>query len=121
MVLIFVICIFPGLWAIAEHLDDQLFDAIAQKREAIAGAGGLNMSMAERLILDMANTAFYFIFPLLLLYLISEAGSARASSVVNDSNSHGRRVGDIGGKATGQVAQGASNKVFNSSQNFRKK
>ena len=106
LVLMMVIILFPGMWAMADHLDASLFSALVQDPESLTPSAGMENNLVERLLLDMANTAFYVIFPLLLLYLVSEAGSSNAGRAVQASNEHSRNIGGTGGGALGQTAQG---------------
>ena len=77
MMLIFVLSILPSLWSLADHIDDQLF--LAMNPGAPVSPFGLSEllgshSTVERMVLDVVTTAFYVILPLLMLYLIAEAG-----------------------------------------------
>lgn len=79
MLLIFVLSILPSLWEFADYIDDQLFLAL------YPGAPPLSLtnipaelvadhSTIERILLMFITLVFYVIFPLLMLYLIAEAG-----------------------------------------------
>ncbi len=77
MMLIFMISILPSLWSLADVIDDQLF--LAMYPDAPLNPFSLrellgDHSTIERILLDVVTTAFYIILPMLMLYLIAEAG-----------------------------------------------
>jgi len=106
MMLIFVLSILPSLWELADYIDDQLFLAL------YPGAPPLSLtnipaelvadhSTIERILLMFVTLVFYVIFPLLMLYLIAEAGGPRtASGMATDAvNSPAREQGGEMGSA----------------------
>lgn len=79
LMLIFVLSILPGLWGFADYVDDQLFLALYPNAPALSGAGiakelMTDHSTIERILLGFTTLVFYVVLPLLMLYLIAEAG-----------------------------------------------
>lgn len=114
MMLIFVLSILPSLWSLADHLGNQLF--LALYPNAPLDAWSLSQlfgehSTVERVVLDIVTTAFYVVLPLLMLYLVAEAGGAgstqatgmTSTGVNNPSESTGRLVGGPIGSARGRL------------------
>lgn len=87
MVTIFSLTIIPGLWAIADHLDDKLWEAMYDSWID---------SPIQMILLDAASGIFYLGIMMVVFYLINLAG-----------------VGDAGGTLTGvqNRAEGLSGKV----------
>lgn len=116
MMLIFVLSILPSLWSLADHIGNQLF--LAMYPEAPMNPASLaqmfgDHSTVERLVLDVVTTMFYVVLPLLMLYLVAEAGApagARnmASEGVNSPAQSagglvGGPIGAVGGRAGGSA------------------
>jgi len=105
MMLIFVFSILPSIWAFADHVDDLLFLALYPDTEAfsmtsIPKALLTEHSTIERILLTFVTGVFYLFLPLLMLYLVAEAGgpsgNMMAGAAVTDP---ARNIGDIGGGA----------------------
>lgn len=112
LVLIYVISIMPGLWAITQHLDSTLWAAMYPDGQGLSAAARSQLeSPIERLLLDAATTVFNVIFPLLLMYVVMEAGvgnptaGIRATSQGADQIS--RNAGSSVGSGTAGMSQGA--------------
>ena len=85
LLLIFVLSILPGLWGFADYVDDQLFMALYPNAPALSGLGiakelMTDHSTIERILLGFTTLIFYVVLPLLMLYLIAEAGGPRSAS-----------------------------------------
>lgn len=106
MMLIFVLSILPSLWAFADYIDDRLFLTL------YPGAPSFSItnipkelmsdhSTIERILLTFSTTVFYLILPMLLLYLVAEAGGPSRGISLYDSgvSSPAREQGGIGGSA----------------------
>jgi len=115
MMLIFVLGILPGLWAFAEHIDDQLFLLLYPGAQPITSPLSLNAnelltdpSIVERLILLLVAGAYYIALPLLLLYLIAEVGGPRSgTSLASEGvNNPARGLANIGGGPVGSARFG---------------
>lgn len=93
MILIFSLTIIPGLWAIADHLDDKLWDAMYDSWID---------SPIQMILLDAANGIFYLAIPLIVFYLINLAGAGEGKGVLADVQNGARglsaEVGQAGGK-----------------------
>lgn len=79
LMLIFVLSILPGLWGFADYVDDQLFMTLYPNAPALSGVGiakelMTDHSTIERILLGFTTLVFYVVLPLLMLYLIAEAG-----------------------------------------------
>ena len=105
MMLIFVFSILPSIWAFADHVDDLLFLALYPDTEAfsitsIPKALLTEHSTIERILMTFVTGVFYLFLPLLMLYLVAEAGgpsgNMMAGAAVTDP---ARNIGDIGGGA----------------------
>lgn len=101
--LILVITLFPSLWQVADHLDGALFDALVPQRTNYEKGEGAKHSHIERLILDMASTVFYIILPLLLLFIVSEAGGSSGERAVQGTDRQTSRIGGDVGRGVGGV------------------
>ena len=109
MMLIFTLSILPGLWGFADYVDDQLFMALYPNAPALSGVGiakelMTDHSTIERVLLGFTTMVFYLVLPLLMFYLIAEAGGPTsamrmASDAINDpARAQGRIVsGGVGG------------------------
>ena len=83
LVLIFIISLLPGLWAITQYLDSALWHALYPDVDALSKAmKKQSENYVERLLLDAASTVFNVIFPLILMYLVNEAGGGRPGGAI---------------------------------------
>ena len=115
LMLIFVLSILPGLWGFADYVDDQLFLALYPNAPALSGVGiakelMTDHSTIERILLGFTTLVFYVVLPLLMLYLIAEAGGPKsATNMTNAGISSPAR--DQGGVVSGGV-RGASGRQW---------
>lgn len=100
MVLIFSLTIIPGLWSIADHLDDKLWDAMYDSWTD----GPIQM-----VLLDAASGIFYLAIPMIVFYLINLAGAGDSKGAIADVQSGANRLSGNVGQATGK----GTNKSFN--------
>lgn len=100
MVLIFSLTIIPGLWSIADHLDDKLWDAMYDSWTD----GPIQM-----VLLDAASGIFYLAIPMIIFFLINLAGAGEHSGALADVQS---RAGNLSGNI-GQSTGKGTNKSFN--------
>ena len=100
MVLIFSLTIIPGLWSIADHLDDKLWDAMYDS--------WLD-SPIQMVLLDAANGIFYLAIPMIVFYLINLAGAGDHSGALADVQNNAKGLSGNVGQATGK----GTNKSFN--------
>ena len=93
MILIFSLTIIPGLWAIADHLDDKLWDAMYDSWID---------SPIQMILLDAASGIFYLAIPMIVFFLINLAGAGEGKGVLADVQNGARglsaEVGQSGGK-----------------------
>lgn len=109
LILIFIISILPGLWSVSQHLDSALWHALYPNIDNLASlAVQSKESYVERLLLDAANTVFNVIFPLILMYLVTEAGGGNATQAYSASNNRAEQIGRTGGSMAGGTVSGAS-------------
>ena len=109
MFLIFGLTIVPSLWALFDHLDDKLWDAMY-------GTSGWT-DMFEAILLDTASTIFYFASVMVWFYMINAAGGGDLSGAVKGTSgygdsltrSFGRGYGSGAGKGLGLLLYGKSN------------
>lgn len=104
MMLIFVLSILPSLWEFADYIDDQLFLALYPNapsfsftnipRELLS-----DHSTIERILLLFVSMVFYVFFPMLMLYLIAEAGGPASGAKMTSEgiNKPAQEQGGIGG------------------------
>ena len=105
LILIFIISILPGLWSITQHLDNALWQALYPDVTSIKDlANRGNRSYVERILLDAASTVFNIIFPLVLMYLVNEAGGGRPGEAISSSNGQAENIGRTSGKMAGNSA-----------------
>lgn len=105
LILIFIISILPGLWSISQHLDSALWQALYPGVDTLAAlAEESNESYVERILLDAANTVFNVIFPLILMYLVNEAGGGRPSGAIEAGDAQAKNIGNVGGRMAGNTA-----------------
>lgn len=93
MFLIFGLTIVPSLWALFDHLDDQLWDAMY-------GSSGFT-DMFEAILMDTASTIFYFASVMVWFYMINAAGGGDASAAVRGSESYSGKLSQSIGTRTG--------------------
>ena len=63
-----------------------------------------NDSYVERILLDAASTVFNVIFPLILMYLVNEAGVGRPSGAIEAGDAQAKNIGNVGGRMAGSTA-----------------
>lgn len=104
MMLIFALGILPGLWQFADYIDDLLFlilypDAPAFSITSIPKELLSDHSTIERILLMFTTSVFYLFLPMLMLYLIAEAGGPTQSSTMASQgiNNPARDLGGVGG------------------------
>ncbi|MCB1796867.1 MAG: hypothetical protein KDJ70_21075, partial [Candidatus Competibacteraceae bacterium] len=110
LMLIFVLSILPGLWSFADYIDDQLFLALYPGAPPVSVTNipaelMSDHSTIERILLTFTTAVFYIIFPLLMLYLVAEAGGpGSGSSIANAGiNDPARGQGEIAGLGAGKA------------------
>lgn len=109
MILIICLNIIPGVWAVMEHLDDTLW-------QAMYGNEGTS-SVFDTVLLDAASSAFFVASIFVLFYMVNMAEGVNATAAVKDSQSQAHNIsGNLGGaagdsaaRAGGKVAAGARN------------
>lgn len=106
MMLIFVLSILPSLWAFADYIDDRLFLALYPGAPAFSITNIpkellSDHSTIERILLMFVTAVFYLFLPVLMLYLIAEAGGPTAGArMTNESvESPSRDLGVLGGNS----------------------
>jgi hypothetical protein len=105
LILIFIISLMPGLWAISQHLDNALWQALYPDVNTLAElANRSNKNYVERILLDAASTMFNVIFPLILMYLVNEAGGGRPSGAIEAGDAQAKNIGNVGGRMAGSTA-----------------
>ena len=105
LILIYIISILPGLWSISQHLDSALWQALYPGVDTlVALAEKSNDSYVERILLDAASTVFNVIFPLILMYLVNEAGGGRPGGAISPGNGQAENIGRTGGRMAGSTA-----------------
>ncbi|TVR63186.1 MAG: hypothetical protein EA420_07970 [Candidatus Competibacteraceae bacterium] len=109
LMLIFLLSILPGLWDLADYIDDRLFLALYPTAPPLSVAGipaelMADHSTVERVLLLFVTMVFYLLFPLLMLYLIAEAGGPTTGVNIADRGMHGP-ARELGGTAGGAVAR----------------
>ena len=110
LILIFIISLMPGLWAISQHLDNALWQALYPDVNTLAElANRSNKNYVERILLDAASTMFNVIFPLILMYLVNEAGGGRPGAAFQSTQGSAENIGGTSGRMAGSSAGGAVN------------
>ena len=105
LILIYIISILPGLWSISQHLDSALWQALYPGVDTLAAlAEKSNDSYVERILLDAASTVFNVIFPLILMYLVNEAGGGRPGAAFQATDARADQIGGTGGRSAGNTA-----------------
>ena len=90
MMLIFALSILPSLWQFADYVDDLLFLTLYPNAPSfsithIPEELMSDHSTIERILLMFTTSVFYLILPMLMLYLIAEAGGpSRVGPMVAD-------------------------------------
>jgi hypothetical protein len=106
MVAIFSLTIIPGLWAIADHLDDKLWDAMYDSWID---------SPIQMILLDAASGIFYLGIMMVVFYLTNLAGAGDASGSLAGVQGRAGGLSDKVG-ATGTASAGNSWKWFTRGQ-----
>ncbi|MCB1776126.1 MAG: conjugal transfer protein TraG N-terminal domain-containing protein [Candidatus Competibacteraceae bacterium] len=103
MMLIFALSILPSLWSFADHIDDLLFLTLYPDTKPftltnIPAELMAEHSTIERILLTFVTAVFYLILPMLMLYLIAEAGGPSTATNMADvsMNNPARNVGSVG-------------------------
>ena len=105
LILIFVISVMPGLWSISQHLDNALWQALYPEVTSLKDlANKSNGNYVERILLDAASTVFNVIFPLILMYLVNEAGGGRPGAAFQSSQTGAENIGGTSGRMAGNTA-----------------
>lgn len=92
MFLIFGLTIVPSLWALFDHMDDQLWDAMY-------GSSGWT-DIFEALLLDTASTIFYFASVMVWFYMVNAAGGGDLSAATRGMQSSTNQLASsVGGRA----------------------
>ena len=104
MMLIFALSILPSLWQFADYIDDLLFLTLYPNAPSfsitnIPAELLSDHSTIERILLAFTTSVFYLILPMLLLYLIAEAGGpSRVDGMVSGGiTKPSREQGEIAG------------------------
>ena len=108
-IMIFLISIIPGIWAIGNHLDDKLYVAMFPQTESLADILKSPSDHLQRLILDVVSTVYYIILPMILLYVAAMAGtSAQTIKATSDSiqSPSSQGGGNIGRKSSSISGKG---------------
>lgn len=109
LILIFIISLLPGLWAITQYLDATLWHALYPDVDSLAVAVKRQSgNYVERLLLDAASTVFNIIFPLILMYLVNEAGGGRPGAALAVANGQAENIGRTGGRMAGGATSGTA-------------
>ena len=111
MILIICLNIIPGVWAVMEHLDDTLW-------QAMYGNEGTS-SVFDTVLLDAASHAFCIASVGVIFYMVNMAEGVNAGSTVKDSQASsqtltrgmGNAAGSSAAVAGGKVAAGARNLI----------
>lgn len=99
-ILISSLMLAPSLWAVVEHLDDKLWEAMYGG----SSSGGNVMGM---LVLDAATSLFQVAILFILFHMVALAGGGNASSAVNSNQSMAQGISTrFGG---GMLGGGAEN------------
>lgn len=102
MLLIFALTVMPGIWAVMEHLDDKLW-------EAMHGDSGLS-SPFDMVLLDAASTAFYLASVFIVFYLINLGGGVDSRHAVSGSqNEVGKLSGGFGNVMGANIGRAGAN------------
>lgn len=110
MLLIFVLSILPSLWSFADYIDDRLFLTL------YPGAPSFSItnipkelmsdhSTIERILLTFTTAVFYLILPMLLLYLVAEAGGPSQTGAMASQglNNPAKELGMVGNAGTSRA------------------
>lgn len=110
LVLIYVITLLPGIWAIADHIDSHLYASMFPGKD-ISEISSEASGLIERMVLDASSTAFYIIFPFILFFMVSEAGGPSANRAVQSSDAESRGLGRTAGGLGGNIAGRSSSNL----------
>jgi hypothetical protein len=102
MVAIFSLTIIPGLWAIADHLDDKLWDAMYDSWID---------SPIQMILLDATSGIFYLGIMMVVFYLVNLAGAGDAGNTLAGVQSRAGGLSDKVG-AAGTTGAGKGWKWF---------
>ena len=120
LILIFIISMMPSLWATTQYLDSALWHALYPDLSELSTAmRRTNQNYVERLSLDAASTVFNVIFPLILMYLVTEAGGGKPGQAIQASSSRAEGVGRAGGNMVGGATSGAGRDTKNAMDKVR--
>jgi hypothetical protein len=106
MVAIFSLTIIPGLWAIADHLDDKLWDAMYDSWID---------SPIQMILLDAASGIFYLGIMMVVFYLVNLAGAGDGRGALADVQNNASGLSDKVGRS-GTTSAGKGWKWFASGQ-----
>ena len=97
MILIFSVSIIFGLWAIADHIDDKLWDAMYGSRWG---------SPFAMIILDATSGIFYIAISSIVFYKINLAGGGDAGKSIGGSQQQASGLSrDLGGRFSGGIGK----------------
>ena len=113
MILIICLNIIPGVWAVMEHLDDTLW-------QAMYGNDGTS-SVFDTVLLDAASSAFFVASIGVIFYMVNMADGVNAGSTVKDSQASSQTLTRGMGNAAGSSAAAASGKVTAGARNLMAK
>ena len=113
MILIICLNIIPGVWAVMEHLDDTLW-------QAMYGNDGTS-SVLDTVLLDAASSAFFVASIGVIFYMVNMADGVNAGSTVKDSQASSQTLTRGMGNAAGSSAAAASGKVTAGARNLMAK
>lgn len=120
LVLIYVISIMPGLWAITQHLDGTLWSAMYPEVNGLSEAARSHLeNPVERILLDAATTVFNVIFPLLLMYVVMEAGVGNPTAGIQSTTKGAEQISRNAGSSAGSGVSGISHGVGGWRDRFR--
>ena len=110
MILIICLNIIPGVWAVMEHLDDTLW-------QAMYGNDGTS-SVFDTVLLDAASSAFFVASIGVIFYMVNMADGVNAGSAVKDSQASSQTLTRGMGNAAGSSAAAASSKITAGARNL---
>ena len=97
MVLIFSVGIIPALWAVVDHLDDKLWDAMY---------GGWTIRLFDMLILDITSALFSILIFYVVFYLFGLAGGGDAGGALKGGMTESQKLSAGTLKASGRGTKG---------------
>ena len=104
MILIFSLTIIPGLWSVADHLDDKLWDAMYDS--------WIDRPL-QMVLLDAASGIFYLAIPMIVFYLINLAGAGDHSGALADVQNNAKGLSGNISQAAGKSAGKGYSKSMN--------